>query len=197
MDFKKRITGFLLLLLVIYVVVFLLLVFSDLYKWLKREIGLLMETIRGERSVEEFVEKEDNLEIYKLGIEAPLILIEKPEAEDFKEALNKGVVLYPGSNLPGEMGRIFVLGHSAPLGWPKISYDWVFSRLSELEAGDEIYVHFQHRKYVYRVVRKIYLERGEEIPEEPISEKSFLYLITCWPPGRDIRRLAVEAILEK
>ena len=108
-------------------------------------------------------------------------------------ALNRGAVYFPNSVLPGDMGQTIILGHSAPPGWPKIKHDWIFTRLSELVEGDEIFVYFNHRKYTYHVSGKIFLDRGEELPESLTNSENMLILISCWPPGKDLRRIAVEA----
>lgn len=200
MGSKNKIVNSLLFFGALYLLVFLSLNLIEFWHWLKTEISLLKQVETLPNTVQEkegilFTEREDSIEIPKIEIEAPLVLIKDPENEDFKEALNKGVVLHPQSVLPGQKGEIFILGHSAPLGWPKIHYDWVFSKLNTLEPGDYIYINFQKRRYSYNVTQKIFLERSEEIPENPGSQESILYLISCWPPGRDIRRIAVQAIL--
>jgi LPXTG-site transpeptidase (sortase) family protein len=145
----------------------------------------------GEQKTEEIYEKEDSIEIPKIKISAPLIIVGKEE--EVKRALDRGVVLWPSSALPGEIGKIIILGHSAPPNWPKIKYDWVFSNLNSLEKGDEIFIYFKKRKYFYRVEDKIFLNRGQELPKTD-PEKSVLFLISCWPPGKDLRRIAVEAL---
>lgn len=141
----------------------------------------------------EETEKENGLEIPKIGISVPLVFAESQNEKDVGNALNGGAVHFPDSVLPGEAGQTIILGHSAPLGWPKIKYDWVFSRINELTEGDEILVYFDHRKYVFSVTGKFFLDRGEEVPELLTKNKNVLTLISCWPPGKDIKRIAVEA----
>jgi sortase A len=144
-----------------------------------------------EQKTEEFYEKEDSIKIPKIKISAPLIVVGKED--EVKKALDRGVVLWPSSALPGEKGQVIILGHSAPPNWPKIKYDWVFSNLNSLEKGDEILIYFKKKKYVYRVEEKIFLNRGQELPKTD-PEKSVLFLISCWPPGKDFRRIAIEAL---
>jgi LPXTG-site transpeptidase (sortase) family protein len=144
-----------------------------------------------EQKTEEIYEKEDSIEIPKIKISAPLIVVGKEE--EVKKALDRGVILWPGSALPGEKGQVIILGHSAPPNWPKIKYDWVFSNLNLLEKGDEIFVYFKKKKYAYRVEDKIFLNRGQELPKTD-PERSVLFLISCWPPGKDFRRIAIEAL---
>lgn len=141
------------------------------------------------------VAKEDSIEISKIGITAPLVFINN--VDEAHAALDRGVVLYPTSVLPGVVGQTIILGHSAPEGWPMIKHDWVFSDLNDLVAGDEFFIYYKGGKLTYSVVDKIFLERGEEIPANDLTKtKNMVVLISCWPPGKDVRRIAVEAILK-
>jgi len=142
----------------------------------------------------EYSEQENSLEIPKIEVSAPLIFVE--DIDKVYKTLDRGVVHYPGSVLPGENGQTIILGHSAPPNWPDINYDNVFSRLNELEKGDEIFVYFEHQRFNYSVTNKFFLERGEEVPEYLTNSDNMLILISCWPPGKDIRRIALEASLK-
>lgn len=139
--------------------------------------------------------KADSLEIQKLGLDVPLVSAKSPDLKSMTEDLDRGTVIYPGSSQPGQSGQLLVLGHSAPAWWPKIRYDTVFSKLNDLDTGDEILVNLDQKQYRYRVTKKIFLKKGDPVPESDSGKPHQLYLITCWPPGRDIGRLAVEAVL--
>jgi len=142
----------------------------------------------------DYSERENCLEIPKIEVSVPLIFVE--DIDKVYKTLDRGVVHYPGSVLPGENGQTIILGHSAPPNWPDINYDNVFSRLNELEKGDEIFVYFEHQRFNYSVTNKFFLERGEEVPEYLTNSDNMLILISCWPPGKDIRRIALEASLK-
>jgi LPXTG-site transpeptidase (sortase) family protein len=145
----------------------------------------------------EFSNKPDSIEIPKIKISAPIILPKSSTRKDLQSALKEGTVFYPDSDLPGKSGMTVILGHSAPSGWPKINYDWAFSRLNELSEGDEIFVYFDHKKYNYRVVEKMFLNKGGEISDyDPTNQKSTLIMMSCWPPGIDLKRVAVQAELQ-
>jgi LPXTG-site transpeptidase (sortase) family protein len=139
-----------------------------------------------------FFSRENSLEIPKIGVSVPLIMADSNE-KDLEEGLNRGVVIFPDSALPGQIGQTIILGHSAPPNWPKIKYDWVFSRLNELEEKDKIKVYFNNREYNYYVKNKIFLEKDEEIPNYSIDPGNTLMLISCWPPGKNLKRIVVEA----
>ncbi len=139
---------------------------------------------------------ENTISIPKIEEEAPIVFTESTDNKDFQKYLKEGVLHYPDSALPGEQGRAIILGHSAPEGWPDINYDRIFTDLNKLAEGDEIYVCFNNRQYVYRVTNKFFLDRGEELPSGLTNSKSVLILLSCWPPGKDLYRIAVEAVLD-
>ncbi len=141
----------------------------------------------------EYSEKENSIEIPKIGVLAPLIFDKGLDDKGVYKAMDRGAVLYPKSALPGEPGQTIILGHSAPPNWPKVKYDWIFSQLNDLEVGDKIFVYFEKKKYSYLVKNKIFLERGEELPQDLTNFDNMLILISCWPPGKDIKRIAVVA----
>jgi len=169
--------------------------FSELFKSDSQEIKPLLTNNFNNTQVGQHYGKEDSVEIAKINITAPLIFAEGSDQEDIEEALDMGVVHFPDSVLPGQAGQTIILGHSAPAGWPRINYDWVFTDLNKLVRGDDIYVFFNNKKYDYSVTRKVFLEKGGEIAGLTNNE-NMLILISCWPPGEDTRRIAVEAELK-
>jgi len=166
--------------------------FRYLASEIEKEIGQKPSQPKEEKDFVE-IEKENSIEILKIETSAPLVFVE--EENEVLEALDRGVVLFPNSAPPGQAGQTIILGHSAPPGWPKIKYDWVFSQLGELENGDEIFVYFENKKFRYSVVEKIFLEKGQEIPKDINGSKNTLILISCWPPGKDLKRIAIIANL--
>lgn len=138
--------------------------------------------------------KEDSVVIPKIDVEAPIILVDGQKTQPLEKYLTKGVLLFPDSVLPGQQGRTIILGHSAPANWPDVNYDRIFTELNELVQGDEIYVYFNKQEYVYRVKNKFFLDKGEELPEHLTETESVLVLLSCWPPGKDQKRIAVEAV---
>ena len=143
----------------------------------------------------EFSEKENSLEINKIDINVPLIFVKTDNITEITKALDSGAVHFFNTSLPGEPGETVILGHSAPPGWPKIKYDWIFTRVNELENGDQINIYFNNQKLNYFVSNKFFLEKGEEVPQYSKDLGNVLVLISCWPPGKDVRRIAVEARL--
>ena len=110
--------------------------------------------------------------------------------------LDLGVVYYPGSVYPGQVGQAIILGHSAPPGWPQVKHDWVFTNIESLTAGDIILISLNNKQYKYIVRQKTIIQRGAEVPFDNLAANSnVLTLISCWPPGKDYQRITVQAIL--
>ncbi len=198
-DIKRLYKAF----IFIFLVSFLIINWNDIswifnYRVISQSLSNLFQrdsSVESETIEFEYSEKENSLEIPKIEVSAPLIFVENQDK--VHKTLDNGVVHYPDSVLPGEKGQTVILGHSASSDWPDIKYDHVFSRLNELEEGDEIFIYFEHQKYNYSVERKIFLEKGEEIPENILTtSNNMLILVSCWPPGKNIRRIAVESTLK-
>lgn len=157
--------------------------------------------IKEEKGIEAPKETSTFLEIPEIEIEAPIVFIDKDcEKEncdkDYGKALKKGVLHYPESPFLEKGEVTIILGHSAPPNWPKIYYDWIFNDLNSLAPGDEVYIYFEKEKYVFLVQEKFFLEVGQDVPTQALTEsETMLVLISCWPPGRDSQRIAVSAKL--
>ena len=186
----------------IFLISFLIVNWNDIswifnYRVISAQVSDFFQKDKSEQNLkkESYFDKENSIEIPKIGIEAPIIFTESNNEKDFKNALKKGVLLHPDYSLPNEHGRTLIFGHSAPPNWPKINYDDVFSRLDELQKGDEIIIYYRNRKYVYQVYDKniFYPQNGQNFLSENNKDNSQLVLITCWPPGKDFKRLAILA----
>jgi len=145
-----------------------------------------------------YSDKNNVLEIPKIGISVPIIFSQNTDQSSLLKDLDKGVIYYPGSVLPGQNGQTVILGHSAPPNWPKIKHDWVFSELDSLEIGDQIIIYVDYKKYTYTVRQKNILKRGQDItPLSLAQEGNYLALVSCWPPGKDLQRITVQAEIDK
>ena len=143
-----------------------------------------------------YTDKQNILEVPKISISVPIIFADNTNKDSLSKNLDLGVVYYPGSVYPGQAGQIVILGHSAPPGWPKIKHDWVFTDLDKLAPGDTIMIDLNNEQYTYVVKQKTIIKRGADVPTDSLSAgNNVLTLISCWPPGKDYQRIAVEAEL--
>ena len=143
-----------------------------------------------------YTDKQNTLKIPKISLSVPIIFSTSTDKTSLAKDLDQGVVYYPGSVYPGQIGQIIILGHSAPPGWPTIKHDWVFTNLEKLSAGDTISIDLNNKQYTYVVKQKTIIQRGADVPADSLSaNNNVLTLISCWPPGKDYQRITVEAEL--
>jgi len=143
-----------------------------------------------------YSEQSNIIDIPAISIKAPIVFPTTTDVPLLQKYLDKGVILYPTSVMPGRAGQTVILGHSAPENWPIIKYDWVFSKLNDLKAGDIIKVTVDHKQFTYRVTQKKIINKGEEVTFGDLTNsENRLILVSCWPPGKDYKRILVEAKL--
>lgn len=143
-----------------------------------------------------YSQKSNSIEIPGINISAPVILGQSADLKILTRDLDNGVVFYPGSVMPEESGQTVILGHSAPPNWPHIKYDWVFTEINNLNIGDRIILHLNHKQYTYKVVEKNIIQVGQDVGSHRLNgENNILTLISCWPPGKNYKRIAVQAEL--
>jgi len=144
-------------------------------------------------------ENSNILEMPQFGIKAPILQVETTNSKLIYKKLKQGVVLYPGSDIPGK-GYSIIIGHSSQYPWSPGRYKSVFSLLNELKQGDKIYVFWNKKPLVFEVKEKnIFLPwpKGTESTETvfPPSDEVTLILQSCWPVGIASKRVAVKTVL--
>jgi sortase A len=135
---------------------------------------------------------EPKLIIPKINVELPLIFDEKSVDEKaIQRALEDGVLHYPTTSLPGELGNGAVFGHSSNNILNKGKYKFAFVLLKQLESGDTFMIQHKSKRYVYKVYEKK-IVKPEEVSVLGNTDKAATFaLITCDPPGTSINRLVV------
>src|SRR3989338_5322571 len=133
------------------------------------------------------------LVIPKIHVTAPIIAPLKDTMPEILATMEKGVGLYPGSNLPGQGGRGVILGHSSRASWYRGNYAYIFSLLSKLEVGDEFYIMEGRTRYTYRVFEKKFLTPSDtNALLAGQSRGSEIDLITCYPVGSASKRTLIR-----
>lgn len=140
----------------------------------------------------EVVGPENEIIIPKIGVKAPLVFINTNSEKDVLAALRNGVVHYYGTALPGEVGNSVFFGHSSNDWWESGNYKFVFILLEKLTAGDIYEIHYNSKKYVYKVSSTKVVEPNDlSVLNQTATPTSTL--ITCTPPGTSWRRFVVFA----
>lgn len=113
---------------------------------------------------------------------------------DIQRALRDGVVHYPGTAMPGDIGNTVITGHSSYYFWDPGRYKTVFALLNELNIDDDIYLYYNQKRYHYQVIYKEVIASTNTSILRQGNDK-LLTLITCYPLGTDASRLIVQAKL--
>ncbi|MFN4212671.1 MAG: sortase [Microgenomates group bacterium] len=160
-----------------------------------RPKGLLAKTLNI-KQVEYLIPEDPNFSIVipKIGANAKILPnIDASDEKIYLPALQKGVAQAAGTAFPGEGGHIFLFAHSTDYFWNVGAYNAVFYLLSKLEKGDEVNLFYQGKRYVYRVINKEIIDPSQVQYLTRKTNKEFLTLQTCWPPGTTLKRLLVFA----
>lgn len=131
---------------------------------------------------------------YTLSI--PKLHIQNATVTIAGDDLDKSLVHYGGTALPGEYGNTVIFGHSTlvQLYNPK-SYNTIFSLLPTLKIGDEIDVTYDGISYVYKVFDMTVTDPTDLSALAQSFDDSYLTLITCVPPGTIWERFHAKAKL--
>jgi len=121
------------------------------------------------------------IQIPAIGVDAPVV-----EGDDW-ESLRQGAGHHVGSANPGEGGNCVISAHNDIFGE-------IFRDLSDLDLGDEVFVHTASQVYHYVVTQKRIIE-PTEVSVMKSTSSPVLTLISCYPYGIDTHRIVVIAEL--
>ena len=129
-----------------------------------------------------------------IGIEAPVIYDQDTVNEAaFQLALRSGVVHYPDTAVPGQVGNVVIFGHSSGQVWAPGDYKFVFTHLEKLNPGDKLFLEYQGTRYEYDVTGKQIVPPTQMSVLDQPDNNRVLTLITCTPIGTNKNRLIITA----
>ncbi len=133
------------------------------------------------------------LEIPSLNINVPIIW-SKGE-KDFTKDLQMGVIHYPGTAVPGQIGTTYISGHSSNYIWAKGNYNYVFTKLGNLADNASFKITVVQKNGKDAILHYVVTHRKEYSPTDSAqyqnTGKSLVALSTCWPVGSTAKRLVV------
>ncbi|PIZ63235.1 hypothetical protein COY16_02565 [Candidatus Roizmanbacteria bacterium CG_4_10_14_0_2_um_filter_39_13] len=159
------------------------------------EKGALKELLKKE-NVGILIPTDPNFSIVipKIAANAPVVPnINAGDREEYLEALQTGVAHAEGTAFPGEGGHIYMFAHSTDYVWNVGTYNAVFYLLYKLEIGDEINLFYKGQRFLYRVTGKEIIDPDQVDYITRKTDKEFLTLQTCWPPGTTLKRQMIFA----
>lgn len=131
--------------------------------------------------------------IPKINVQLPLVFDVSSTSENLiQDALDDGVIHYPGTSIPGQKGNSAYFGHSSNNIFNQGDYKFAFVLLSRLVPGDIFYVTYEGIAYTYKVYDKRIVSPEETwVLGDVAGKTATAALITCDPPGTTINRLVV------
>ncbi|MFH0988199.1 MAG: sortase [Parcubacteria group bacterium] len=135
---------------------------------------------------------ESRLSISDIDLDALIVHPESADINTLNAAINKGVAHYPDSGELGEIGNVFLFGHSTNLKIVNNQNYAVFNRLKELKTGAMIRLESGGSEYWY-VVKSMSLKKANETWINLATSKKLLTISTCNVFGAKEDRYVVEA----
>lgn len=132
------------------------------------------------------------LNVPVINIKAPISWGVKNNPDEVATRLTKGLIQIQGTALPGEIGNVFITGHSSNYPWAKGNYNNVFAILNKVVVGDMAQIKYQNIDYLYKV-KEIKVVEPSDVSVLKSKNESTLTLMTCTPVGTSLRRLIVVA----
>ena len=133
--------------------------------------------------------------IPKIGANARIISnVDTANEKEYLDALQHGVAHAAGTAFPGEQGHIFLFAHSTDYIWNVGTYNAVFYLLYKLEAGDEVNLFYKGKRHIYKVIGKEIVDPSQVEYLTRKTNREFLTMQTCWPPGTTLKRQMVFAV---
>lgn len=163
--------------------------YTNLSNWFMGGALPQLQTEEQRSSITEYI-----LDIPQLGIENAVVTVGGID-------LNKSLVAYAGTALPGEPGSPVIFGHSVLRQFynPSVKnprrYNSIFSTIMTLKNGDEIYVTADGVKYTYIVNSKTEVKPEDVYILTQKYDAKQLKLVTCTPEGTYLRRGVITAQL--
>jgi sortase A len=137
---------------------------------------------------------ESKIIIPKINVEIPVVY-DEPSIDEgaVQRALERGVLHYPTTPNPGELGNGVIFGHSSNNILNKGKYKFAFVSLKRMEVGDTFMIHKDGKRYVYKVFDKKIVKPEDVSVLGHAGKTATMTLITCDPPGTSLMRLVVVA----
>ena len=155
------------------------------------QVGIWFPTVKQDDYKPKIALKEYSLSIPKLGIQDALVQV---GGDDLK----KGLVHYLPRAMPGEFGKVTIIGHSTlPQLYNVKDYKTIFTYLPTLAKDDSIFVKVGEVDYEYKVFDTFVISPDEISVLDQAYDNAYLTLITCCPPGTYFQRCVAKAKLAR
>lgn len=130
-------------------------------------------------------------------ISIPKLKIENAEVSTQDYDLDKHLIQYLGTAIPGEEGTAVIFGHSTlPSLFNPKNYKTIFATAHTLKVGDEFSATVGDVTYQYKIFSITITSSEDTNILSQGYDRSYVTLVTCTPPGTIWKRLVIRAALE-
>lgn len=135
-----------------------------------------------------------SVEFYNISI--PSLKIKNAKVSTIDYDLEKHLIQYAGTSIPGEKGTSVIFGHSTlPQFFNPENYKAIFATLHTIQEGDQITATVNDITYTYTVFSKTITSAEDTDMFSQAFDNSYITIVTCTPPGTVWKRLVVKARL--
>lgn len=157
----------------------------------KQVLGVSIQNKDNFSKIVSNLKRETEANYSQFSISIPKLKIDHSQVLVDSNDLSKSLAHLPGSALPGERGNVFISGHSA-LSKFFNSQKAEFGNLTDLKPGDEIIIEAIGVKFKYKVEQlKVVSPNDLSVINPPDTQGRYISLMTCVPPGLNLKRLVV------
>ena len=130
-------------------------------------------------------------------ISIPRLKIENAEVSTQDYDLDRHLIQYLGTSIPGEDGTAVIFGHSTlPSLFNPKNYKTIFANAHTLRVGDEFSTTVAGVTYQYKIFSITITSPEDTNILSQGYDRSYITLVTCTPPGTIWKRLVIRAVLE-
>ncbi len=130
--------------------------------------------------------------IPKINVQVPVVYdVATISDAAIQKGLERGVVHYADTAVPGEDGNVVIVGHSSGNIFNAGKYKFAFSLLRALDTGDTFYLQKDSKRYTYQIYKKEVVKPTDVSVLGLTDKPASATLITCDPPGLSTNRLVV------
>ncbi len=115
----------------------------------------------------------------------------------YETVLTSSLAQMKGTALPGEVGNVYIYGHSAPQWFADLypsSFLGIFTNILKLQNGQLIYIKYKGIVYKYSIIQESVISPTDISVLQSPPGKKYLTLMTCIPPGIGTQRYIVKAV---
>lgn len=133
------------------------------------------------------------LSIPRLNIKNARVLtnVDGTSKEEYLKSLKEAVAHFKGTALPGEVGNIFLFGHSMLPILARGQYESIFTKLPKLQKNDVVKINYNNQELTYQVEQTAVVGPNDVFVLNQNQTEQKITLMTCIPPGFGEKRFVV------